>query len=459
MRAGGPPQMTLVAFLQAQNCSNYTASWRHPATAPDFTTPDYYQRIARTLEAGKFDLAFFDDRLAMPDIYNDDYAETVRHGIRAVKMDLPSILMAMGLCTRHLGVGATYSTTYYEPFHVARVFATLDLMTGGRAAWNVVTSLNDAEAANFGRDPLLDHDLRYDRADEFMEIVHGHWDSWEDGAIVSDKGSGFFADPEKVRRLDYEGRWLRSRGPFTVPRSPQGHPVIIQAGQSGRGREFASQWSELVFVIHPNIEFAQRYYKAFKQAVASKSRDPANVRIAPAIYAVVGETQTMAEDKMALIDSLAKPIDALTLLSEVLNFDFGAKGMDDPFTAEELASATGLQGILDRVVQLSGLSNPTVRDFLHFSGRGTLRELPVFAGTPSVVADGLEEWFVGEACDGFVLAATHMPGSYEDFARLVIPELQRRGLFRLEYPGTTLRHTLGFEMPTIGTGRSRPTKR
>jgi FMN-dependent oxidoreductase (nitrilotriacetate monooxygenase family) len=446
-RVGSPQQMTLVAFLQAQNCSNYTASWRHPETALDFMTPEYYQRIARILEAGKFDLAFFDDRLAMPDIYNHDYAETVRHGIRAVKMDLPTILMAMGLSTKHLGLGATYSTTYYEPFHVARVFATLDLMTGGRAAWNVVTSLNDTEAANFGREHLLDHDLRYDRADEFMAIVLGHWASWEDGAILQDRATGLFADPDKVRRLDYQGRWLRSRGPFTVPRSPQGHPVIIQAGQSGRGREFAARWSELVFVIHPNIEFAKRYYQEFKQAVANKDRNPVNVRISPAIYSVIGETSMMVDDKLALIEGLAKPIDALTLLSEVLNFDFGAKGMDDPFTAEELASATGLQGILDRVVRLSGLANPTVRDFLHFSGRGTLRELPLFAGTATQVADQLEEWFVGEACDGFVLAATHMPGSYEDFARLVIPELQRRGLFRAEYPGTTLRDTLGFEKP------------
>ena len=447
-------QMTLVAFLQAQNCSNYAASWRHPATAQDFMTPQYYQRIARTLEDGKFDLAFFDDRLAMPDIFNDDYAETVRHGIRAVKLDLPTILMAMGLSTRHLGLGATYSSTYYEPYHVARVFATLDLMTGGRAAWNVVTSLNDAEAANFGREQLLDHDTRYDRADEFMEIVHGHWDSWEDDAIVQDRVSGVFAEPTKVRRIDYAGRWLRSRGPLTVPRSAQGHPVIIQAGQSGRGREFAARWAELVFVIHANLDLAKRYYQEFKQRVTAQQRDPANVRIMPAIYAIVGETQTIAEDKMALIDHLAKPIDALTLLSEVLNFDFGAKGMDEPFTAEELASATGLQGIRDRVIQLSGLSNPTVRDFLHFSGRGTIRELPTFAGTPALVADRLEEWFTGAACDGFVLAATHMPGSYEDFTRLVIPELQRRGLFRTAYPGTTLRDTLGLAKAARGSWRA-----
>ena len=447
MSTSAARHMSLIAFLQAQNCSNYTASWRHPASASDFTTPEYYQRIARALEAAKFDLAFFDDRLAMPDIFNDDYTETVRHGIRAVKMDLPTILMAMGLATRHLGLGATYSTTYYEPYHIARVFATLDLMTGGRAAWNVVTSLNDAEAANFGRAQKLGHDLRYDRADEFMEIVHGLWDSWDDDALVQDKTSGLFADPSKVHRINYEGQWLRARGPLTVPRSAQGHPVIIQAGQSGRGRRFAARWAELVFVIHPNIGLAQRHYHEFKQAVVAQGRDPQMVRITPAIYAVVGETRAMAEDKRALIDSLAKPIDALTLLSEVLNFDFGAKAMDDAFTTEELASATGLQGILDRVIQMSGRAHPTVRDFLHFSGRGTLRELPTFVGTPATVADQLEEWFTTDACDGFVLAATHMPGAYEDFARLVIPQLQHRNLFRREYPGATLRETLGFARP------------
>lgn len=449
MRPNSPQQMTLVAFLQAQNCSNYTASWRHPDTATDFTTPEYYQRIARTLEQGKFDLAFFDDRLGMPDIYHDDFSETVRHGIRAVKMDLPTILMAMGLSTQRLGLGATYSTTYYEPFHVARVFATLDLMTKGRAAWNVVTSLNDTEAANFGREALLEHDLRYERADEFMEIVQGHWNSWEDGAILQDKANGVFGDPQKVHRVDYAGRWLRSRGPFTVPRSEQGQPVIIQAGQSGRGRAFAARWAELVFVIHPTLALAQRSYREFKAAVAVQGRDPTQVKIAPAIYVVAGETQSMAEDQQALIEGLAKPIDALVLLSEVLNFDFGTKALDDPFTAEELASATGLQGVLDRVVQLSGCAHPTLRDFLHFSGRGTLRELPLFVGNASQVADGLAEWFEGAACDGFVLAATHMPGSYEDFVRWVVPELQRRGLFRREYPGTTLRDTLGFEKPLV----------
>lgn len=443
-------QMALVGFLQAQNCSNYPASWRHPGSVSDFLKPEYYQRIARTLEEGKFDLAFFDDRLALPDRYGDDFAESVRNGIRVVKMDPIPLLTAMGLATRMLGLAATYSTTYFEPYHVARVFATLDVMFGGRAAWNVVTSLNNSEAANFGQEEVLAHDLRYDRAEEFMEVVLGHWDTWEEDAIALDRESGLFADPAKVHRLAHRGKWFSSRGPFTVPRSPQGHPVLIQAGQSGRGREFAARWGELIFVIYANIDVARKSYKDFKSLVAKIGRDPATVKVAPAIYVVVGETHAMAEDKAALIDSLARPIDALALLSEVLNFDLASKPPDESFTTEELASISGLQATRDRVIQLSGKLNPTVNDFVKYSGRGTIREFPVFVGTGKEVTDQMEEWFV-DACDGFVLSATHLPGTYEDFVRMVVPELQRRGLFKKEYRGSTLRENLGLQRPTAGS--------
>ncbi len=437
-------QMTLVAFLQAQNCSNYPASWRHAETAPDFLTAEYYQRIARTLEAGKFHLAFFDDRLAMPDRYGDDFAATVRYGIRAVKLDLIPLITAMGLATRRLGVGGTYSTTYYEPFHVARVFATLDHILGGRAAWNVVTSLNDSEAANFGRAAHLGHDARYDRADEFMAAVLGHWDSWEDGAIAYDRARGIFADPAKVHRLDHEGAWFRTRGPFTVPRTPQGRPVIIQAGQSGRGRRFAARWAELIFAIYPDRETARNEYRQIKDEVARTGRDPRLVQILPAVYCVVAETTAAAAEKAAYIEQLAQPMDALVLLSEVLNYDFSKRGLDEPFSDDELASISGLQALRDRVVRASGKANPTTRDFIEHSGRGTIREFPCFVGTAADVADGLEAWFATEACDGFVVSATHMPGAYEDFVRLVVPELQRRNLFHREYAGTTLRENLGL---------------
>ncbi|MVW73025.1 LLM class flavin-dependent oxidoreductase [Bordetella sp. 15P40C-2] len=455
MAANAKDQMTLIGFMQAQNCSTYPGSWRHQAAMQDFLTPEYYQRTARTLEDGKFHLAFFDDRLAMPDIYGNDHSDTVEHGIRTVKMDVMPILTAMALATKHLGLGATYSTTYYEPYHVARAFATLDLMTKGRSAWNVVTSLNDSEAANFGRSSHLEHDLRYDRADEFVEIVMGHWDTWEEGALIMDKESGRFADASKVKRLDYKGKFLQSRGPFTVPRSQQGHPVIIQAGQSGRGRQFASRWGELLFVVYPNLASAKKQYAEMKQSVADAGRNPDHVKIGTAVYTVVAESEELAQQKREYIDSLAKPVDSLTLLCEVLNTDFSNRDYDAPFTDAEMAAISGWTGFRDKVVTLSGKTNPSVRDFVEVSKRARLNEYPVFAGTPKTVADSMEQWFVEKGCDGFVISPTHIPGGYEDFVRLVVPELQRRGVFRKEYQGATLRENLGLPIPKSGDWKRR----
>ncbi|MFL6799789.1 MAG: LLM class flavin-dependent oxidoreductase [Xanthobacteraceae bacterium] len=438
-------QMTLVAFLQAQNCTNLPSSWRHPLSRPDTWSAQYYRDLGRVLEAGKFHLGFFDDRLSMPDLYGRDHAHTVKHGIRCVKLDAVTVLMALGMATKRLGLGATYSTSYYQPFHVARVFATLDLLTDGRAAWNVVTSLNDGEAQNMGREEVVPHDERYDRADEFMQVVLGHWDSWEQDAIVQDKVSGLFAHPEKVRRLDHVGRHFRSRGPFTVPRSPQGRPVIIQAGQSGRGRRFGAQWGEVIFVVYPNLTTGKLDYAAFKADIAKCGRNPEDVKVTQLITTIVAATRAEAEDKRALIDKLPLEIDALSLLSEALNFDFATKGMDEPFTDAELASISGLQGIRDRALRESGKKNPTVRDFVEFTGRGRVHN-PIVGG-PKEVADCLEEWFSASACDGFVVAATHVPGAYDDFVQFVVPELQRRRLLHKDYAGATLRDNLGIPVP------------
>jgi FMN-dependent oxidoreductase (nitrilotriacetate monooxygenase family) len=445
-------QMTLVAFLQAQNCTNLASSWRHPLSRTDTWSPDYYRHVGRLLEQGKFHLGFFDDRLSMPDMYGRDHGHTVRHGIRCVKLDALTVLTVMGMATERLGLGATYSTSYYEPFHVARLFATLDLMTEGRAAWNVVTSLNDGEAQNMGREEVIEHDLRYDRADEFMEAVLGHWDTWEDDAIVQDQATGLFAHPEKVHRLDHQGRYFRSRGPFTVPRSPQGRPVIIQAGQSGRGKAFGAQWGEVIFVIYPSLEAGKRDYAEFKVDVTGFGRDPEHVKITHLVNTVAAASNAEAEDKWAVIEKLPLEIDALSLLSEALNFDFATKGMDEAFTDAEMAEMSGLQAIRDRVVHASGRKNPTVREFIHFSGRGRVHH-PIVGG-PKEIADRLEQWFVAPACDGFVVSATHVPGAYEDFVRFVVPELQRRGLFRKDYAGVTLRENLGMPVAPVGDWRS-----
>jgi FMN-dependent oxidoreductase (nitrilotriacetate monooxygenase family) len=440
--------MVMVGFLQAQNCTNLPSSWRHPESRTDATSADYYAEIGRILEAGKFHMSFFDDRFAMPDRYGGDHSHTVEYGIRCVKMDPVVTMMAMGLATSRMGIAATQSTTYYEPFDVARKMATADLMLNGRVGWNVVTSVNDGEAQNMGREEHLEHDSRYDRADEFMEVVLGHWDTWDDDALIIDKKSGRFADPKKVRRLDHRGRFFNSRGPFTVPRSPQGHPVIIQAGASGRGKRFAGRWGEVIFASAHTTEFAQQAYKAFKDEAASFGRDPEKMFICLGVMCVAGATKSEAEDKMAVIEKLPLEIDALSLLAEGLNFDFAAKNMDDPMTDAELGSLTGMLTIRDHVIKISGNPNPTVRDFLKYNNRGQTHGSIV--GGPKEIADYLEEMFVSRGCDGFVVAATHVPGSYADFVKHVVPELQKRGLYHKDYAGKTLRENLGLPMPKIG---------
>ena len=282
-----------------------------------------------------------------------------------------------------------------------------------------------------------------------MEAVLSHWDSWDDDAIILDKANGRFADGGKVRAAKYEGKYFRSHGPLPVPRSPQGHPVLIQAGQSGRGRRFAGRWGELIFVVYPNLAAGQKQYGELKAAVTAAGRDPDKVVVAPACYVNVAETEKLAEDKRAYTESLANATDGLVLLSEALNFDFGSKPMDEPFTDKELEGLSW-GGFKDRIVQLSGKGNPTVRDFVTFSGRGTTREFPNFTGTPKQVVDQMETWFNGRACDGFVLVASQNPGSFEDFTRLVVPEMQRRGLYHKDYAGSTLRENLGLHRPPIG---------
>ena len=440
--------IVLIGFMQAQNCSNFAGSWRHPESRSDFASPDYYAHIARVLEAGKFQLAFFDDRLGMPEFHGGRFAEAVANGIRCVKMDPIACLMPMAMSTNRLGLGATYSTTYYHPFHVARLFQTLDLMTNGRAAWNVVTSMNDVEAQNMGLEEVIEHDARYDRADEFMEVVHGHWDTWADDALIVDKATGRFADPAKVRRIGHRGRHFKSRGPFTVPRSPQGHPVVIQAGQSGRGRRFAARWGELIFTSNPDLASSRKNYAELKADAASLGRNPEHMKIAVLCHPVVAATRAEAEDKFALIEKLPLEVDSLMLLSENTNFDFGSKPLDEPFTEAELARFSGTQAGRDRVLaKLGGSRLPTPRDFIAITRRGKLQS--PWVGSAKEVADMLEEWFTAPGCDGFVIGAACVPGSYEDFVKLVVPELQRRGLFPQDYRGATLRENLGLPRPVV----------
>lgn len=445
MAAKRDDQMTLVAFMQASNVTVYSGSWRYPSSATDYLDLRYYQRVARVLEEGTFDLMFFDDRLAMPSIYGGSPADAVRYGARPIKLDLTAVLGAAAAATTHLGLGATYSTTYYPPFHVARSFATLDHLSGGRAAWNVVTSVNDAEARNFGIEQHLGHDERYNRAEEFIEVVARLWDSWEDDAIVGDRESGTFADPARVHELEHRGKYFTVQGPLTVPRPPQGRLPIIQAGQSGRGRQFAAKWADLIFTGDPTREIAVDHYNDQKQLIAAAGRDENAVRILPMVYTIVGETESIAKEKEEIfLNQLVDPRASLALLSEVTNYDFSGHSLDDEVTDELIDSVSGIRGLVQGVKK-------------HVEGKLTLRTLakhratllqgPRFVGTGAQVAEQMQDWFESRSCDGFVIAATHLPGAFEDFVRLAVPELRKRGIFRSRYEGATLRENLGLERP------------
>ena len=448
MTASSKRQMSLVGFMQAGSTTVYAGSWRHPATEHGFLDASYYQKLGRTLEEGCFDMMFFDDRLAMPGIYGGSVADAVRLGARPVKLDLSIVLGTVAAVTQHIGLGATYSTTYYSPFHVARTFATLDHLSNGRAAWNVVTSVNDSEAQNYGFKEVIGHDERYDRADEFLEATTGLWDTWEDDALVLDREAGYFADPAKVHELDFEGKWYSTRGPLTVPRCPQGRPVLLQAGSSGRGRDFAAKWAELIFTGDPGLEVAKAHYADQKAKIGAGGRDPQTVKMLPMAYTVVGESRAHAEEREQLfLNELVDPQASLVLLSELMNHDFSELSLDAPITDELIESVSGIRGLVQNLRTHIG-DDLTLADLA--GHRATLLQGPRFVGTPAEVADQMEAWVEADACDGFVIAATHSPGAYEDVVRLVVPELQRRGSFRERYDGSTLREHLGLPRPAVG---------
>jgi len=383
----------------------------------------------------------------MPSIYGGSPADAVRYGARPIKLDLTAVLGVAAAATEHLGLGATYSTTYYPPFHVARTFATLDHLSGGRAAWNVVTSVNDAEARNFGVEQHLGHDERYDRAEEFIEVVAKLWDSWGDDALVMDRESGIFADPDQVRELNHAGKYFSVQGPLTVPRSPQGRPVIIQAGQSGRGQQFAAKWADLIFTGDPTRAIAEEHYRNQKALIAALGRDEDAVRVLPMVYTIVGETESIAKEKEEIfLNQLVHPQASLALLSEVTNYDFSGHSLDDLVTDELIDSVSGIRGLVQGVKRHVGDGQLTLRVLA--SHRATLLQGPRFVGTGAQVAEQMQDWYDSRVCDGFVIAATHLPGAFEDFVRLAVPELRRRGVFRSQYTGKTLRENLGLSRPS-----------
>lgn len=438
-------ELHLAGFLIASQVTHSHAAWRHPGSETDYFGPDYYQRVARTLERGKFDFLFFADLLATPRRFGDDIREPLRRGTQASATIDPSLVVAnLAAVTDKLGLAVTKSTTYFHPYEVARIFGTLDHLTRGRIAWNVVTSLSQAEAQNFGVENHLAHDERYDRAHEFLEVAHKLWGSWDHDALVQDKDAGIYADPDKVHSVDHEGRWYKSRGPLTVPHSPQGRPVLIQAGSSSVGKDFAARWAEAIFEIDPTKEGRKAYYEDVKSRASNFGRNPDEVLILPSFVPFVGETEAIAREKQAYHNELADPISGLITLSVHTDHDFSQYDLDAPI---EDVTVGGTQGLFDVARRLSVQHNLTLRDVGKLYAQGVL--LPQFVGTPAQIADQIEAGFHGGEADGYIFSAAQAPGTFDDFVDLVVPELQRRGLFRTDYTGDTLRDHLGLGAPSL----------
>jgi len=432
----GQRQMHLVAYLKTGPTAMHVGGWRHPeSTLDDILHPSRYQHIARVLEAGKFDGCFFADLFGLYDIHGGSFDPYVRRGGQISFLDPTVVLPIMAAATKHLGLGATLSTSFHTPYHLARWLGSLDVLSGGRVAWNVVTSATDLEAQNAGMDQLPPREERYDRGDEVLEACFALWNSWDEDAFVLDKASGVFADPAKVHYANYEGRWVKTRGPLSIPRSPQGHPVIMQAGSSDRGREFAARWAEVVFTIQRGQDEMREFYQDLKGRMALVGRQPHECAILPAISVVLGETDSIARERADYLNSLIDPELSVAASSSGLGADLTKLKSDTKLA--ELQGNQGMKGteqILQQTMEADGitLAQAAVK-------RNKAREL---VGTPAMIADRLQEMFEGGVCDGFVLAPTMFPGMFEQFCRGVVPELQRRGIFRKEYTGRTLRENL-----------------
>jgi FMN-dependent oxidoreductase (nitrilotriacetate monooxygenase family) len=418
------------------------AAWRHPdAHTGSGVTFTQAVDFARTAERGKFDLLFLADGAAVS-MFGSPQARS-RMG-KVVKFEPITLLSALAAVTRHLGLVATATTTYSEPYTLARQFASLDQISGGRAGWNLVTSNNEAEAFNYGREHHHAHADRYDRAVEFAQVVTGLWDSWDDDAFIRDQQSGVFFDPQKLHTLDHRGRHFSVRGPLNVARSPQGRPVLVQAGASDTGRELAARTAELVFTAQTTFEQGREFYTDVRARLSRYGRSQGEVKIMPGLYPVVGRTESEAREKFDVLQSLIHPSVGLTVLEQTIGVpDLDRLPLDGP--VPEMADTNGPLSRQRLLLEAARRDKLTLWELclLNAGPRGHLMAV----GTPQHIADVMEYWFHNEAADGFNVMPAWLPGSLTDFVDLVIPELQRRGLFRTEYEGMTLRENLGLPRP------------
>jgi FMN-dependent oxidoreductase (nitrilotriacetate monooxygenase family) len=415
----------------------HAAAWRHPAVpaggALDFS---YFLDTARIAEAAKFDMVFLADGVAVR--ARDEPAGSLCRSAQNAELEPLTLLAALAPMTRHIGLVATASTTYNEPYHVARKYASLDHISHGRAGWNIVTSWSDEEARNFSREKHADYDTRYARAQEFVEVVTGLWDSWDDDAFVRDKASGLFYDPDKLYVLNHKGPHFSVRGPLGSARTPQGRPILVQAGASAQGQEIAAAHADVVYASPYDFASAKAYYGSVKALMAGHGRSPQQLKIMPGLTPYVGRSRAEAQDRYEEMRSLIHPLAGLAMLYNLMG-DLSHHPLDgpvpEPADPKVRSMAQGLLGMARRdKLSIRGLYERVA------AGNGGR----VLVGTAVEIADDMESWFRGGAADGFNICPSHLPGGLNDFAELVVPELQRRGLFRTEYEGRTLRENLGL---------------
>jgi len=430
-------KLRLGAFMRP--VSIHTGAWRYPGAIPDanFNFPAIKSFI-RKLEAAKFDAFFMADHLAVLNMP----VNALKRSHTVTSFEPFTLLSALAAVTDHIGLMATASTTYDLPYHIARRFASLDHISGGRAGWNIVTTSNPDAALNFGLEEDMDHDERYARAREFYDVVTGLWDSFADDAFVRDVASGIYVDPAKMRPLAHKGKYLSVRGPLNIARPVQGWPVIIQAGASEAGRQLAAETAEVVFAAGGALDTAKAFYADVKGRARALGRNPDHIKILPGAFVVVGETVEAARAKRAHLDSLVHYESGIGSLNSALNFDVSAFDPDGPLP--EIPPSNASQSARDRIVSLAAREGLTIRQLAARTGSyGGL----AFVGTPVTIADEMERWLHEEGSDGFNIMFPYLPEGLDDFVGQVVPELQRRGLFRTEYEGATLRENLGLPRP------------
>ena len=438
------PKLKLGAFFFTPG--SHSAGWRHPDAVPETDMSfDLYVQMARTAERGLMDCIFFQDTAAVNGTAALDGGSPWRPSAgRQVFPEPATLIAALAPMTSHVGLVATATTTYSDPYTIARRFSTIDHISGGRAGWNLVTSQIEDEAGNFGFDRHPDHGHRYERAEEFFDVCAGLWDSFGDAAFPRDKQSGVFLDPAQAHILNHAGEFFRVRGPLNLPRCPQGRPVIAQAGSSEPGRALASRIADMIFTAQSVLSEGQAFYREIKARAAAHGRNPDHVKVMPGFMPIVGRTDAQAQDRYGLLQELIDDATALRLLARLTgDLDIHAYPLDGPLP--DLPPSNAARARQEHLVAKARRENLTVRQVARYLGTSLGHQMVV--GSPATIADTMQEWLEAGAADGFTLLSPFYPRPLDEFVDLVVPELQRRGIYRTAYEGRTLRENLGVPQP------------